>query len=457
MAQTLGTSSLVLSTNQNPLTQGLGKSEKTITSWASSIRTKIGDAFKGLSGKLGGGLSGGFKSVLTGGVMGVASGLTSKLTDTLTSPFDRIGDLAKQGSIATSLGLTPEQFSGIAGAAKAAGSDTKDFLEGLITLSGRGREALSGTSEVATSLFNKLKISAADFVKLNPEEQFYELFRAIENIKNPAEQVDALLKSFGEDTGKNLVGLLGKSTQELRAMADQYKVSTEQVAKAQLATEAFQQAQAKISRVFDEVVISLAPFIEQLGNGISAALGTSGNNFAKFGNIALSVLKHVAKATAALMDIWAKAQNAADAFVGQGAVIIGRAIDDQALVQGGREVRDKGWNDLWNKPFGQNMNAVDKFFDAFQAGMMDTKKLQDRINRLNNPGQIGQNGTADFKPIAAALKGSQDAARIAANFEMEGQKQEDLMKKGNQLRQQGNQLLGQIAEILNRNVGFKVL
>jgi hypothetical protein len=449
MATSLGTASLILSTNSGPLSQGLGKAKSEVTTWASSVRSKVGETFKGLSG--------GFKSVLTGGVMGVASSITSRLTDTLTSPFERIGDLAKQGSIATSLGLTPEQFTGIAGAAKAAGSDTKDFLEGLITLSGRGREALSGTSEVATSLFSKLKISAADFTKLNPEEQFFELFRAIENIKNPAEQVDALLKAFGEDTGKNLVGLLGKSTAELKAMADQYKVSTEQVARAQLATEAFNEAQAKIGRVFDEAVIALAPFIEQLGNGISAALGTSGNNFTRFGNVTLTIIKAVAKATATLMDLWTKASNLADAFVGQGAVIIGRAIDDPALVQGGREVRDKGWNDLWNKPFAQNQQAVDKFFEAFNAGLMNNQKLQDRINKLNNPGQIGQNTATDYKPIAAALKGSQDAARIAANFEMESQKQEDLLKKGNQLRQQGNQLLGQIAEGINRFVGFNVL
>ncbi|QEL13871.1 hypothetical protein [Limnoglobus roseus] len=446
MSNSLGTASLVLATDPQPLTQGLGKAKGEITSWTGSVRSRIGDGLKGAFKGIGGAISGGLKSLATGATIGVASSITSKLTESLTSPFERIGDLAKQGTIATSLGLTPEQFTGIAGAAKAAGSDTKDFLEGLITLSSRGREALSGTSEVAANMFSKLKINAADFVKLNPEQQFYKLFEAIQNVKNPAEQVDLLLKAFGEDTGKNLVGLLGKSNEELHKMADQYKVSSEQIAKAQLASEAFTEAQAKIQRVFDEIVIALAPFIEQIGNGISAALGNSGNNFSRFGNIAISVVKAVAKATAALMDVWDKASNAADAFVGEGAVIIGKAIGDDNLVAGGREVRDKGWNDLWNKPFAQNQQKVDEFFAKFEAGMLNNEKLQNRIKKLQNPGKVEQNGQAEMKPIGAALKGSSEAAAIAARFDMDSQRQEDIQKRQLQVQQQANQLLGAIMD-----------
>lgn len=457
MANSLGTASLVLSTDPQPLQKGLGKAKSDVTSWAGSIKNKVGDGFKGLNTKLSDALKGGAKSLLTGATIGVASSITSKLTESLTSPFERIGDLAKQGTIATSLGLTPEQFTGIAGAAKAAGSDTKDFLEGLITLSSRGREALSGTSEVASQMFSKLNLSAADFVKLNPEQQFYRLFDAIQNVKNPAEQVDLLLKAFGEDTGKNLVGLLGKSSAELHKLADQYSVSTEKIAQAQLASEAFTEAQAKVQRVFDELVIASAPFIEQIGTALSAALGNSGNSFSRFGNVALSVIKAVAKATAFLMDVWAKAQNLADAFVAGGAVIIGKAIGDKDLVAAGQEVGGNAAHDFFNKPFNQNGKALEKFFAEFDAGLMNNMKLQERINRLQNPGQVGQNGAAEMKPVGAAIKGSTEAAAIAARFDMETQKQEDIQKAQLKVQQQANQLLGQLVDGVNKFVGFNVL
>lgn len=432
----LGNHSLILSTDATGLIAGMDRVRNKVQqtkqqvekTWASNPIGKLKDTITS-------GLKGGAKSLLTGATIGVASAVTGRLIEGIESPFDRVKELAKQGTIATSLGLTPEQFTGIAGAAKAAGSDTKDFLEGLITLSSRGREALAGASEIATQMFSKLNISAADFVKLNPEQQFYKLFDAIQNVKNPAEQVDLLLKAFGEDTGKNLVGLLGKSSAELHKMADLYAVSTEKIARAQLASEAFTEAQAKVQRAFDEIVISLAPFIEQIGNGLSAAIGQSGQGFTKWGNTALSVIKAVAKATAFLMDVWSKAQNLADAFVGGIAHEFGKAVGDDALAAGGKQVVLDAKKDF-DKPFGMNRQAVDEFFAAFDAGLMNSKKLQDRITKLSNPGAVNVNTSPDFKPIAAVLKDSQDAAAIAARFDMDGQRQEDIQKRQLAVQQQ---------------------
>src|SRR4051794_8221737 len=146
MASSLGTASLVLTANNAPLTNSLGKTEKDVKGWTS----RIGSSLKS-------GLGAGLGAIVKGGVAGGGVAAAQTGLDSLGEPIQRIQDIAKQGDIAQSLGLTVESFTSIAGAAKTAGSDTRDFLEGLVTLSAKAMDAAAGKGEDAVGVFRDLK------------------------------------------------------------------------------------------------------------------------------------------------------------------------------------------------------------------------------------------------------------------------------------------------------------
>jgi hypothetical protein len=140
-------------------------------------------------------------------------------------------------------------------------------LEGLIDMSGRADEALAGGQ--MADIFKKLNLDANQFKQLGVEEQFYKMFDALNQVADPADRVRYLLKMTGEDVGKQLAPLLGKSSDELRKMAGGFAVNAEEMKQVQAANKAVQNATNALGSLWRKIVVALAPLIEVFANALT--------------------------------------------------------------------------------------------------------------------------------------------------------------------------------------------
>jgi hypothetical protein len=181
-----------------------------------------------------------------------------------------IQDIAAQGQLAKSLGMTSEAFTGLAGVAGQFGVDTNGVFEGLVSLSQKAQEALKGGDLGAT--FRKLGIDVQAFAAMDPGKQFETLHAALQNVSDPAERVRILMATMGEEAGKKLAPLLNKSTEELKKLTGQFAVSSGDMKKIQGADAAMKKVTASISALWRKVVVAVAPVIEFISTRLTTAL-----------------------------------------------------------------------------------------------------------------------------------------------------------------------------------------
>ena len=181
-----------------------------------------------------------------------------------------IGDIAQQGNLANSLGVSSEFFTGLAGAANQLGVDVNGVFEGLVNMSGKAGEALSNPA-LAES-FSKIGIDAKQFAGLGIEQQFQTVVSALSSIESPAERVRTGMQLMGEEAGKKLAPLLSKSKEELNKLTGQFAVSSAEMKKIQQADEAMKKATASISAVWRKVIVAIAPVIEMLSNRLTQVI-----------------------------------------------------------------------------------------------------------------------------------------------------------------------------------------
>jgi len=193
-------------------------------------------------------------ALLFGGGLAAAGPLLAGAVNTL-------DELGKLDATAKAFGLTTEAATGLFGVMKAAGSDTRDATEGLVTLGQRVTEAMTGAGIVAGEMFKGLNQNAEDYAGLDPAEQFYKLHAALTAVQDPAKRVQLLFNAVGEDTGKNLIGTLSMTTAELRKNAAGFAITADEMATATKANLAYKSATGAISRAWTQVVVGVAPAI----------------------------------------------------------------------------------------------------------------------------------------------------------------------------------------------------
>lgn len=191
----------------------------------------------------------------------------------LVGAMSTLNDVAKQGSIANALGLTSEQFTGMAGAAKAVGNNTREFIESLVTLGKLGTDAVGNIGTVAAPAFKTLGLNAEEFIKLRTDEQFFQMFAAIKKVEDPLARVRMLMLAFGEDGGKLLLPLLDKSNEELRKFAAGFAVSSDDMVKAQQAALSYTAATSALGKAWRSVSIAAAPIVKAIADGFAQAAG----------------------------------------------------------------------------------------------------------------------------------------------------------------------------------------
>ncbi|MFO0806238.1 MAG: hypothetical protein U0791_24305 [Gemmataceae bacterium] len=217
--------------------------QRVLRSWEGKLKS-----FAGVAAKLGGGL-------LAGG---------TALAAPLAAAVGTLQDLAKQGSIAKAFGLTTEAFTGIAGVAKSAGEDTREFIESLVTLGKVASEGAAGKGEVAAEFFKELNLDAAEFAALKPDEMFFKFFEAVKKVEDPLRRVRLLMVAFGEDGGKYLLPLLDKSDSQLRDMAASFAISSRDVEAATKANASYNDMLAVMGRTWQAFAAAVAPALGEV-------------------------------------------------------------------------------------------------------------------------------------------------------------------------------------------------
>lgn len=174
------------------------------------------------------------------------------------------GDQSQLLGFASALGFSAESASRLFGILKAGGSDIRDAAEGLATFEQRIQDAIAGTGE-AGKLFELLRVSAQEFAAIkDPAERFYKLLDAVKKSTAPISKLNLLMKAVGEDTGKNMAGVIKLSADQIRRLGDASEQSAADLEAASQATIEYTIATAKIQQVWREVVAAIAPLIKQL-------------------------------------------------------------------------------------------------------------------------------------------------------------------------------------------------
>jgi hypothetical protein len=223
-----------LFTKDNLLKRGLNLAQRKLQSFAA------------VTAKIGAGLA--ISGIARGGVLGFLS-------------VDKLGDISQLKNVADAFGLTAEAASGLFGVMRAAGSDTRDATEGLVTLGKNVKDAMAGTGETAQQLFKGLGVSAQEFAELDPAGQFFKLHEALLKV-NDSQRTQLLLAAVGEDTGKNLINILSMTTDELKAQAAGFVLTKEEMESAREASRAWAGAMASVDKVLNQVALSMAEIVK---------------------------------------------------------------------------------------------------------------------------------------------------------------------------------------------------
>ncbi len=258
----------VLTADADGLIVGLNKGSAGIKAWGArttatmnAVASRADSVFKTLSSGLIKGLGAGAGFAGFSGAEEVARSL-----------LDTVKDVAKQGDIAKALGLTSEQFTGIAGVAKSVGENTREFLESLVTLGKLGTEAAAGIGETAGPAFEKLGLDAKEFIKLRADEQFFKMFEALKKVEDPLARTRLLMNAFGEDGGKFLLPLLSKSDDQLRKMAAGFAVSSDAMKKSTAAAAEVAAKQVELNRLWLDFATSTGPDFAKFATGAAKFL-----------------------------------------------------------------------------------------------------------------------------------------------------------------------------------------
>ena len=209
------------------------------------------------------------------GVAGIGAriaGLGAAAVAPLIPALESLGEQAKLADAADAFGLPAEKATRLFGILGAGGSDLRDATEGLVTFNQRVSDALSGTGQEATQLFQDLGVSAKAFEGLDTADRFYALLDALRQLPDPAKRVQLLLKAVGEDTGKNLISVLALSADRVDSLGDAFQQSAGDLEQARNASRAYTAAVAQVSRAWREVVAAVAPAVQDIAEWVWRAV-----------------------------------------------------------------------------------------------------------------------------------------------------------------------------------------
>jgi hypothetical protein len=235
---TIGSASLVLSTNSAKLVSGLDQAGDKVKGWAtqtsSAVSSKLGNFKAGAA--FGAGL------IAVQGLLGEVGGAISKFGE-LNANMDKVAKLSRN------LGMPTESLSGLQHAAGLSGVSMETLEAGLLKF----RQKATGPLD----------------------EALYALAERLEGITDPGERARILVENFGK-TGVNMGTLFEGGEAGLRGMVEEAKklgiaFNAADAAKIEAANDAITKVKGAISGVVNQFLIKAAPVIELVGTKLTQA------------------------------------------------------------------------------------------------------------------------------------------------------------------------------------------
>jgi hypothetical protein len=153
------------------------------------------------------------------------------------------------------------------------GVSFETFTMGLQRMTRRVAEAANGSGE-AKSALAELGVQAEDLAKMRPEQQFEVLADALNGVENQADKVRLAMKLFDSE-GVALLQMTTGGAAGLRQMRDEadklgLTMTDSMVTAAADADDAIAKVKARVTGLVDKLVISLAPAITEIAEGLGA-------------------------------------------------------------------------------------------------------------------------------------------------------------------------------------------
>lgn len=389
MANAIGSAALVLTTNATRLYAGLAevasRSKRIVKSIGKSINSGVSGVASGI-GKLAGGMA----SVAKGGAMagiGVAAAAAAVGVGVLYKGIESISALVKQGDMAKSLGVTPEFFTGLAGAAQSFDVELGAVFEGLVNMGGQASQALKGGDLGNT--FKRLGIDVQAFSSMGVEQQFTTLTAALNTITDPAERVRIAMQVLGEEAGKKMVPLISKSEAELKKLTGQFAVSAEEMKKMKVADDAMKTLSASVGGLWKQVLVGMTPIIEFFGTKLTTAIETAQPTLDAFGRVFTTVWTVAVDVIGAAYSAISEVVSAVGEWLGAIAEVSGSSLSLESVVVGAMQLIATTGAYAWDTlkvgvgsvavAVGLLIEGIGHMIDGFSSLVGLLKKLPDNL------------------------------------------------------------------------------
>jgi hypothetical protein len=407
---------------------------------------------------------------LAGAIVGVTSlaGAMMKLN----TQFSKLDDLAKS---ADKIGATVGEMQALELAAKLSGTELAAAETAMLKLSQTLGKAISGDSAAVKAL-ESIGLTVADFENLNPNEAFGKVSDAINQLGSQAEQTAAIMSIFGRG-GTEVFNLIkGGSATINQATADIQSFGLElnrvDAAKIEMANDAWTKMQMMIDGLFQQIAVALAPAFTALietiieltkNSGVMGSVATTSldliiagvdiasRSFSFMAGVVRSVQTAFATVLSFILKGLAQIEKALIMFGGQsfdfGIATLAKAADEVAADLG------KKAGENFSQAFGKN-DFSEKFKSKLAEIESRATEIAENVDKkafarpLTPEVEIKEDNIKLDKVdlnVASATGGSQEA--FATIFGQQQRPMEAIV----QATQQGNQILTQISNKLDRN------
>ena len=295
-ANSIGSASLVLTSNGTGLLQDLNGTSTGIKSWADKTKATLAGALKvggaGAAGGVAGGVLGGLKGSLVGigagigtlfgpvgtAVGGAVGGVISTIAEAVMQPFDKLKEFSGIVKQAATLGIGASQLQGMQKQLAVVGIEA-DQTGQLFASMGKNIADGAGGHGRAAPAFKQLGIDAKALLALPVDEQFKSIADSISKLPPGAAQASAAMHIFGGE-GAKLLPILQKGGQGIQEFIELNKktgavLSDSQLKAAADAQAAWKKSKVEISAVWDGLVnratLIAAPIIKFVGGVVSKA------------------------------------------------------------------------------------------------------------------------------------------------------------------------------------------
>ena len=267
MAATIGRVRAVFSASTSGLTGGVNQASASMRKMQGSVAS------------LKGGLSA--LTMISGAQLfgQIASSATSAVRSLLSMGSAQAEVVDKTSKLASRLGMTYSELSGLAHAGALAGVGL-DTIGTAATKLDVAMVAAANGSATANAKFERLGLSVADLGNMNAEQRFQAIAQAISQLPNEAERAAAAVSLFGR-SGAGMLPMFKDGAAGLAAAREEAErfgtaLTNAQGTDVENMNDAFTRAQAAISGVVQQLVAYLAPAVDAITTAFSDMIGNVG-------------------------------------------------------------------------------------------------------------------------------------------------------------------------------------